>query len=198
MPHYALTGNIGAGKSTVAQLFAPLGIPTYSADAAAKRLMTEDTLLVSAIKQQFGDRTYFEDGQLNRKYLAEKAFTNTETATKLNALVHPAVHRDALRWQKSQAAPYTLYEAAIVLELGRQDQFAGVIVVSCPEFIRQERVMARDGSSAEQFAARAAQQWTDQEKEAAADFIIVNDGKQLLLPQVLKLHRILSRSASSN
>ncbi|MEM1358575.1 MAG: dephospho-CoA kinase [Bacteroidota bacterium] len=192
MPHYALTGNIGAGKSTVAQLFVPLGIPTYFADAAAKRLMTEDTQLITAIKQEFGDRTYSSDGRLNRKYLAEKAFVNSEAIARLNALVHPAVHRDALTWQKAQVAPYTLYEAAIILELGRQNQFDGLIVVSCPESVRRERVMARDGSSAAQFAARAAQQWSDEEKEAAADFIIINDGKQLLLPQVLQLHRILS------
>lgn len=191
MPHYALTGNIGAGKSTVARMFTPLGIPTYFADAAAKRLMTEDMQLVAALKRQFGESTYHPDGSLNRPYLAEKAFKDADTLAALNALVHPAVHRDSQSWQQLQTAPYTLYEAAIVLELGRQDQFDGVIVVSCPESVRRQRVMARDGSSASQFAARAAQQWTDEKKEAAADFVISNDGKRLLLPQVLKLHRIL-------
>lgn len=196
MPHYALTGNIGAGKSTVARQFARLGIPTYYADAAAKRLMVEDDQLVAALKNLFGNKSYHSDGQLNRSYLAEKAFKNAKTLEALNALVHPAVHRDALRWQQAQETPYTLYEAAIVLELGRQGQFAGVIVVSCPASVRRERVMARDGSSADQFAARAAQQWSDEKKEAAADFIIVNDGKRLLLPQVLKLHRMLSHQSS--
>jgi dephospho-CoA kinase len=163
----------------------------YYADAAAKRLMHEDQALIAALKQAFGEETYLPDGTLNRPWLAKKAFSDDEALAALNGLVHPAVHRDAAAWRSRQTAAYTLYEAAIVFELGRQDDFAGVIVVAAPEATRQARVMQRDGVDEAAFAARAANQWPDDKKEAAGDFLIVNDGLRLLLPQILRLHRIL-------
>lgn len=192
-PHYAITGNIGSGKTTVCRLFERLGIPVYYADAAAKRLMLEDEALKAGLIAAFGSETYLPGGQLNRSWLANKAFSNDATLAKLNGLVHPAVHRDAERWRKEKAnAPYTLYEAAIVFELGRESSFDAVVVVSAPETVRRVRVMARDGATAEAFAARAAKQWPDDKKEAAANYVIDNDGSHLLLPQVLYLHRMLS------
>lgn len=191
-PHYAITGNIGSGKTTVCRVFERLGVPVYYADAAAKRLMLEDEELKAGLISAFGQETYLPDGQLNRSWLAEKAFSNDEALATLNGLVHPAVHRDAARWRKENAnAPYTLYEAAIVFEIGRRESFDGIVVVAAPVEVRRDRVMARDGASAEAFAARAAKQWPDGKKEAAADFLINNAGSQLLLPQVLRLHRAL-------
>ena len=190
-PLHLLTGNIGAGKSTVARLFAGLGIPTYYADAAAKRLMLENAELRAGLTARFGPKTYRADGQLDRAHLAAVAFADDEALADLNALVHPAVHRDAARWRATQTAPYLLYEAAIGLEIGRAASFASVIVVACPAPERMRRVLLRDGASPEQFAARAAKQWPDARKEAAADHLVRNDGKQLLLPQVLRLDRRL-------
>jgi len=187
--HYALTGNIGSGKSTVAREFERLGIPVYYADAAAKRLMLEDQELREELISAFGKETYLPDGSLNRSWLAEKAFSDDEQLERLNGLVHPAVHRDAAAWRRAnETAPFTLYEAAIVLELGRQADFAGVIVVACPEHIRRQRVVRRDQTNAAAFDARAAKQWSDAQKEAAADHLIINSGYELLLPQILHLH----------
>ena len=187
--HYALTGNIGSGKSTVARLFAAFGVPVYFADAAAKRLMHEDENLRAGLIDAFGPQTYLPDGSLDRAYLARRAFNGDADLARLNALVHPAVHRDADRWRAVQTAPYTLYEAAIVFELERESAFDGVVVVAAPEAVRRARVLARDRATPEQFAARAAKQWTDERKEAAADHLIRNDGRSLLLPQVLAFHQ---------
>lgn len=193
MPHYAITGNIGSGKTTVCRIFERLGLPVYYADAAAKRLMLEDEALKAGLISAFGSETYLPDGQLNRAWLAEKAFSDDKALAALNALVHPAVHRDADRWKlEHQSAPYTLYEAAIVFEIGGQDRFDAVIVVAAPEATRRDRVIARDNTTPKAFAARTAKQWPDDKKEAAADHIIINDGQRLLLPQVLKLHRLLT------
>ncbi len=186
--HYAVTGNIGSGKSTVCREFERLGIPVYYADSGAKRLMREDTALRQGLIEAFGPETYLQDGTLNRSWLAQKAFADDTTLSQLNSLVHPAVHRDAKAWRGQQTAPYTLYEAAIVFELDRAADFSGVIVVAAPETVRRQRVMARDGVDAAAFAARAAKQWLDDKKEAAADYLINNDGYHLLLPQVLGLH----------
>ncbi len=192
--HYAITGNIGSGKTTVCRIFERLGVPVYYADAAAKRLMLEDEDLRNGLVSAFGAATYLPDGTLNRSWLAERAFSNDEALAQLNALVHPAVHRDAEQWKQRHAAhSYTLYEAAIVFEIGGQDRFDAVVVVAAPEAVRQARVIARDQTTPEAFAARAAKQWPDEKKEAAANHIIKNDGQRLLLPQVLRLHRQLSR-----
>lgn len=186
---YCITGNIGSGKTTVCREFERLGIPVYYTDTAAKRLMTEDATLVSELKEAFGEETYFPDGSLNRKWLASKAFGDDASLQRLNALVHPAVHRDADAWLARQSAPYCLYETALVFEINAADRFAGVVVVTAPEAVRRSRVIARDNTTPEAFAARAAKQWPDAKKEAAADYVIVNDGKSLVFPQVLKLHR---------
>jgi len=193
--HYAITGNIGSGKTTVCRLFERMGVPVYYADTAAKRLMLEDKTLKNGLINAFGPETYLPDGQLNRKWLAKKAFSNDETLAQLNALVHPAVHKDADRWKARHADhAYTLYEAAIVFEIGGQDRFDAVIVVAAPEDIRRNRVVLRDQTTPEAFAARAAKQWSDAKKEAAADHVINNDGKRLLLPQVLRLHRLWNKA----
>jgi dephospho-CoA kinase len=198
MYHYAVTGNIGSGKSTVCRQFERMDIPVYYADAAAKRLMHEDQALIAGLKAAFGAETYLPDGTLNRPWLAKKAFSDDKALATLNNLVHPAVHRDAAAWRSRQTGAYTLYEAAIVFELGRQVDFAGVIVVAAPENVRKTRVMKRDGVDEAAFLARAAKQWPDDKKEAAADFLIVNDGRRLLLPQILRLHRKLTTRQLDN
>ena len=192
--HYCLTGNIGSGKTTVAIEFARLGVPVYYADAAAKLLMHEDRELRAALTKRFGLETYLPDGQLNRAHLA-KNFSDDIALADLNALVHPAVHRHGAVWRAKQAhAPYTIYEAAITLEIGRRGDFDGIIVVHAPESERRRRVLARDGVTVEQFAARAAKQWSDTRKLAAADQIIQNTGRELLLPQILHLHALFTES----
>lgn len=195
--HYCLTGNIGSGKTTVAKQFELLGIPVYYADAAAKRLMQEDGDLRAGLISRFGSQTYQPDGQLNRAHLAQ-AFGDAKALDDLNGLVHPAVHRDSAAWRlANKNAPYTLYEAAITLELGRAADFSGIIVVHAPEGERQRRVQLRDGATPEQFAARAARQWPDDRKLAAADYVIQNTGRELLLPQILHLHALLARQPQS-
>lgn len=190
MHHYCITGNIGSGKTTVCREFERLGIPVYYTDTSAKRLMTEDTQLRQELSTAFGPETYLPDGSLNRTYLAGRVFGSEEELKRLNGLVHPAVHRDYGIWLNDQAAPYTLYETALVYEIGAEARFDSIIVVAAPEAVRRERVMARDGATPEAFAARAAKQWPDERKEARADYLVTNDGKQLLMPQVLRLHRM--------
>ncbi len=189
--HFAITGNIGSGKTTVCHEFERLNVPVYYADERAKVLMTEDRALVAGIKTTFGEEAYQGDGSLNREYLARVAFGDPVELKKLNALVHPAVGADGLRWRAAQTAPYTLHEAAITLEIGNAGAYAGVIVVSAPVNKRCTRVRARNGISVEQFRERAGKQWPDERKAAAADYLIVNDGKKLVWPQVLALHQRL-------
>jgi len=183
-----ITGGIGSGKSTVCRIFSQMGIPIYSADNRAKQLMNENQTLITAIKQLFGEEAYHE-AKLNRAYISERAFSNPALLEQLNALVHPAVAKDFLDWAIQQKTPYVVKEAALMYESGSFRDLDYVITVSAPKELRILRTMQRDGMSREQVLARMKRQWSEKQRNEAADFIIKNDGNHALIPQVLELHR---------
>ncbi len=187
-----ITGGIGSGKSTVCRVFEVLGIPVYYADKEAKRLMVEDKQLIQGIKELFGSEAYLKDGRLNRAHIAKKAFSDPITLKKLNALVHPAVQEDSIRWHEKQtSSPYTLKEAALLFESGSYLQLDKIICVYAPEKVRLERVMARDGSSEEAVRERMRKQWPEVEKLRRADFLVLNDGRHGLIEQVVGVDKRL-------
>jgi dephospho-CoA kinase len=184
-----ITGNIGSGKTTVSKIFELLGIPVFYADEEAKKVMTDDEILVKEIKTTFGEKSYFDNGALNRKYLAGIVFNNDKELEKLNALVHPAVFRAFDTWVKNhQDAPYVLKEAAILFESGSNKFCDQTIMIHAPLKTRIERVMNRDGLPASEIERRDSKQFSEEKKSSMADHIINNDGTDLVIPQVLKLH----------
>ena len=185
-----ITGGIGSGKSTVANLFEVLSIPVYNADLAAKRLMNEDVALKEKIKQQFGDDVY-KNEKLDNKYLAQIVFSSEEKLHLLNSIVHPATINDANAWMLKQTTPYTLKEAALLFESGAAELLDYVIGVTAPAPLRLQRVMQRDNSSREDVMARMNKQMDEEIKMKLCNFIITNDEQQLLIPQVLALHETL-------
>ncbi|MDG1253129.1 MAG: dephospho-CoA kinase [Schleiferiaceae bacterium] len=194
--HIGLTGSIGAGKSTVANLFAAKGIPVYVADDAAKRLMAESPSLKAAIEEFFGPGIYL-DGVLQRKELAAKAFGSAEATARINALVHPAVHDDFVAWHHAQTSPYILREAAILFESGTFQTCDAIILVETTRELRIERVMQRAGMNRAEVEQRMARQWPDAKKRKflkEGDFIVENDSDQAHLEkQVEVLHAELLR-----
>jgi len=182
-----LTGGIGSGKTTVAQIFEVLGIPVYYADREAKRLMNEDPHLKDQITKSFGDEVY-SAGKLDRAHMGKLVFENPEKLALLNALVHPATIRDAESWMKRQTTPYAVKEAALIFEGGLEKYFDHVIGVSAPQAMRLERARLRDNSTIEQVLQRMAQQMDEKEKMSRCEFVILNDGINAVLPQVLSLH----------
>lgn len=185
-----ITGGIGSGKSTVAQLFKVLGIPVYSADDAAKRLMNEDAALVKEVIVLFGEAAY-TNGQLNRKFIADIVFKDPAQLAKLNAIVHPVTLRDADEWMQKQTTPYSIKEAAVLFESGAHEHLDYVIGVSAPAPLRIQRAMHRDNISREEVVARMNKQIAEIIKMRLCDFIIYNDEQQLVIPQVLALHQKL-------
>lgn len=190
MIRVGLTGGIGSGKSTVAQYFRDLGIPVYEADTAAKRLMNTEVTLVQQIKDLLGEGAYSPEG-LNRSYIAEKVFGNSNLLAQLNALVHPVVRQDFNTWAASQQAPYVLQEAAILFETGGHDHFDYNILVTAPEETRIRRVMKRDGTSRKQVEARLSNQWKDDRKIPLADFVLDNRDRRKTRTNVRRIHRKL-------
>ena len=187
MLRIGLTGGIGSGKSTVARIFSVLGIPIYSADDASKRLMAEDAELRNSIISSFGNESY-TDGILNRRYLSDQVFNDSEKIKLLNSLVHPVTLRDAAEWMKKQKTPYVIKEAALIFESGSQKMLDYVIGVKAPLALRLERTMKRDNVTLHEVNARIDLQMDEEEKLHLCDYLIVNDEKQMLIPQVLALH----------
>jgi len=185
-----LTGGIGSGKTTVAQIFEVLGIPVYYADQAAKDLMNQDPVLKEKIKAVFGAEVY-NNGQLDRPYLSRLVFGNAEKLALLNSIVHPATLLDAEQWMKNQKAAYAIKEAALIFEAGLEKYFNYIIGVTAPQSIRLERVITRDKTSSENILQRMKQQLDEDDKISRCDFVIINDGVHALLPQVLSIHEKL-------
>ncbi len=182
-----LTGGIGSGKSTVAGIFEVLGIPVYYSDQASKRLMTENEELKASIINHFGAEAY-SGSILDRKFLAGQVFNNNKELALLNSLVHPVTIKDATDWFERQTSPYVLKEAALIFESGSNKYLDFVIGVEAPKAIRIERAMERDHISAQQVEDRISKQMDESEKMRLCDFVIVNDEKQMVIPQVLALH----------
>ena len=193
MKHYALTGGIGSGKSTVLTLFSELGVPTFAADDSAKMAMEQDVDIKAKITALFGEVSYAK-GKLNRPFIAEQVFGNKEKLQQLNALVHPAARAAYSNWQQAQDAPYTVYEFPLVFELGEQDRFDGVILVISPEALRIQRVETRDGVTEEAIRKRMMHQWTDEQKTPLTDMLINNNSINETADQVRKLHLQLMRA----
>ena len=197
MKRVGLTGGIGSGKSTVAHVFEVLGIPVYYADGASKRLMNEDYDLKNKIKKAFGNEAYL-NGELNRKYLSDVVFNDSEKIKLLNSLVHPATIEDALHWMQGQTAPYVIKEAALIFESGSNKDLDYVIGVKSPVELSIKRAMARDNINEEQVKSRMDKQMDAESKIRLCDYVIVNDEQQMLIPQVLALHEKLLELAAKN
>lgn len=188
--YIGITGNIGSGKTTVCGIFETLQVPIYYADTEAKKLMTEDANVREQIKLLFGLKAYNEEGALNRKFIGDIVFNNPKMLSRLNYIVHPAVKRHSAEWAKKQKkAPYTIKEAALLIESGNHEALDKVIVVSAPLDMRVKRVMQRDDVTEAEVLLRENKQMPEADKLSIADFKVVNDGKHSLVQQVHDLHK---------
>lgn len=184
-----ITGGIGSGKTTTCKIFQELGLSVYYADTRAKELMSNNAPLKNKIIQAFGENAY-ANGELDRVYLAKQVFGSEEKLSIINGLVHPAVAHDFEEWlDERNNERYVLKEAAILFESGAYQDLDITVLVIAPEDLRIERVLKRDGSTREDVLKRMNNQWTQERKVKLADHIINNDGAQLLIPQVLELHK---------
>jgi dephospho-CoA kinase len=183
-----LTGGIGTGKSTVASIFKVLGAPVFEADVVAKQVMENDLNLRQQLIQQFGEAS-FQNGQLNRAYLASIVFKDSYQLALLNAMVHPITLQAAEDWMKLQTAPYAIKEAALIFEAGAGAGLDLIIGVTAPTAMRIQRVMQRDGIRREAVLERMDKQIDESIKMRLCDFVIQNDNLHLLTTQVLDLHK---------
>ena len=182
-----ITGGIGSGKSVVAELLQVMNVPVYNADEASKNILKNDDFIRNKLRNLLGDTIFFPNGELNRSQMASLIFNDPGLLSQTNAIIHPAVFDDFERWSQQQSSNIVGCESAIIFESGFNRRLDYVIMVSAPEEIRIARAAARDHAGKEQIIKRMKNQMPDDEKARLADFIVINDGRQAIIPQVRKL-----------
>ena len=188
MKTVAVTGGIGGGKSTVCSLLSSRGIPVYDADSAAKRLYAKDDSLLDSIEEAFGCSIRLADGSLDKEKLAGIVFTSPDRLKTLEGIIHPAVHKDFLRWKALQSSRFEGVPGSVVFF--NHDPFCVIesaIILAKPEFLvlvdkvvmvdallatRLKRACERDNVEPEKVISRMAAQKFDISK---VDAIIRND-----------------------
>ena len=172
-----------------------MNIPVYDADSRARWLQENDPFLIDSIKMIFGKEIYTSKGKLDRKLLASKVFGNKALLDSLNQLVHPKVFEDFNVWSHiHKSFPYIMKEAALMFESDSYKYLDKVILIVSPIELRIKRILNRDPHrSREEIHAIISKQLSDEEKILKADYLIHNDEKALLIPQVLELDNIFRK-----
>jgi dephospho-CoA kinase len=182
-----LTGGIGSGKTIVAKLFETMGCVIYNSDERAKELYFNND-----IKQQvialLGKEAYINDVELNKVFIAQVVFSDQHKLQQLNAIIHPAVKQD-FKSVVNQDSSETLIikETALLFEENICKEVDASVLVTAPIELKIERVMKRSHLSKVEIEKRMLAQWTDEQKIPLATYVINNDGKEALIPQVLAI-----------
>lgn len=182
-----LTGGIGSGKTIIAKLFETMGCIIYNSDERAKELYFNKD-----IKQQvitlLGKEAYINDIELNKSYIAEVIFSDKHKLQHLNAIIHPAVKQDfKLVVSKYPVKTLIIKETSLLFEENISKEVDISILVTAPVDLKIERVMKRSNLSKTEVEKRMLAQWTDERKIPLATYVLTNDGKEALIPQVLAI-----------
>jgi dephospho-CoA kinase len=185
-----LTGGIGCGKTTVANMFGALGATLVDTDDIAHALTAPGGAAMAALVAEFGPGFATADGALDRARMRNLVFSDAAAKTRLEAILHPRIRDAALAAAAVASGPYVIYVVPLLIESGTwRARVQRVLAIDCPETVQVARVMARNGLTEEQVRAIMASQVTRAARLAAADDIVVNDGDLATLgPQITRLH----------
>ncbi|HEB4991920.1 TPA: dephospho-CoA kinase [Aeromonas hydrophila subsp. hydrophila] len=194
----AITGGIGSGKTTVANQFAELGIEVVDADVIAREVVEPGTPALAAIADHFGSEVIAPDGQLNRRRLRERVFTDPQAKGWLNALLHPLIRTEMQRQCAAARSPYCLLVVPLLVENRLTALANRVLVIDVDEATQIERTCRRDGVSREQAQAILAAQASRAERLAAADDVLDNQNgtPEAIKSRILTLHETYLAFAS--
>ena len=185
----ALTGGIASGKSTVARLFAALGVPVIDTDVIAREVVEPGQPALAEVVAAFGEDVLDDTGRLDRRRLRERIFSDPQARRRLEAILHPAIRRGMERQSSEAGGAYQLLVIPLLAEGGRRDHVDRVLLVDVPEELQVERLMQRDGASAEQARAALRAQATRAARRAIADDLLQNTGSaEDLRNAVAQLH----------
>ena len=185
----ALTGGIASGKSTVAQLFAELGVPIVDMDLIAREVIAPGSARLAQVFERFGAGVRCDDGSLDRRALREIIFRDAGARASLESILHPAIRARAAELEAAVQAPYVITVVPLLAESKRADEYDRVLLVDSEERLQQERLAQRDGSSELTIEAALGAQASRAARQALADDTILNDGPpEMLRPRVRELH----------
>jgi dephospho-CoA kinase len=184
-----LTGGIASGKSTVAGLFAALGVPIIDTDQIAREVVAPGTPALAAIAQRFGPGVLGPDGQLDRRALRSLVFAQPQARLDLEALTHPAIQAATEAQSRAAGGAYQLIAVPLLVEKDLKSRYDRVLVVDCDPALQRQRLIVRDGAGEGEAQAILAAQASRAQRLAVADDVIVNAGDiAALAPQVERLH----------
>ena len=187
-----LTGGIGSGKSTVADLFASLGVAVVDTDAIAHEMTGAQGAAMPVIGDAFGPTVLLADGGLDRAAMRRLVFSDPSAKSRLEAILHPMIRRESeFRCQAAAGAPYVLLVVPLLVESGDYRQRVDrILVVDCDETVQISRVVARSGLSAAEVQAIMVTQVSRSDRLAAADDVVSNSERRGDLgPQIAPLHQ---------
>jgi dephospho-CoA kinase len=194
----ALTGGIASGKSTVADLFAALGVPVIDTDVIAREVVEPGRPALAQVAEAFGRDVLDADGRLDRKRMRERIFADADARRRLEAILHPAIRAEMERQSRAAGGPYQVLVIPLLTEGGRRDHVDRVLLVDVPEELQIQRVMWRDGVSHDQAQASLNAQATRAQRLAVADDVLRNTGRvDDLREQVAELHQQFLRLAAT-
>ena len=187
-----LTGGIGSGKTTVADMLAARGATIIDTDRIAHELTAPGGLAIPDIRAQFGDAFLTSDGAMDRAKMRAYVFAEPGAKARLESILHPLIRIETERAAEHAEGTYLVFAVPLLVESGTWKQrVSRVLVVDCAEDTQIRRVMSRSGLPEPQIRAIMAAQATRQERLAAADDVIDNDGDALaLVPQVDRIHAL--------
>lgn len=194
----AITGGIGSGKTTVANQFAELGIEVVDADVIAREVVEPGTPALATIAAHFGSDVITPDGQLDRRRLRERVFTDPQAKGWLNALLHPLIRTEMQRQCAAARSPYCLLVVPLLVENRLTALANRVLVIDVDEATQIERTCRRDGVSREQAQAILTAQASRAERLAAADDVLDNQNgtPEAIKSRILALHETYLAFAS--
>jgi dephospho-CoA kinase len=185
-----LTGGIGCGKTTVADMFGALGASLVDTDAIAHALTAPHGSAMPAILAEFGDDFAAADGALDRAKMRELVFTDPGARARLEGILHPRIREATAAAAAIATGPYVIFVVPLLIESGTwRTRVSRILAIDCSEETQVARVMARNKLLEPQVRAIMAAQVTRAQRLAAADDVVVNDdGLEALTPQVARLH----------
>lgn len=187
-----LTGGIGAGKSTISQIFKSIGIAIFNSDVYGKELLINDKYIIQKIVRKFGDNIQKND-IIDKEKLSQIVFSDKEKLAQLNQIIHPKVKLKFESWVKQQTSHYIIKESALLFETNTHQLLDKIILVKAPLDIRIQRVCKRDNRTKEEVEKIINNQIDPNSITKEADYIINNNERTLLTPKIIKIHHLLNQ-----
>ena len=164
-----------------------MGYPVFYSDSVSKSLLASNADIISKIKTLLGESAYFENGAINKAFIASQIFSDDSKLKAMNEIMHPAVRTAFHDFVQAKNSPIVFNEAAIFFETGAYKQFNKTILVTASESVKVKRILAREQITEAEIQSRMAKQWTDEKKIPLADYIVKNGENDMLLPQLSEI-----------